>query len=135
MPNLVNTGSSSTSNPTVIRTWDPSIEEILLGDKFYGIKYFNSNGKLIIQEIDDNTVPIQIPGYRPGDSRITGNVTTYQGGESLESIIANVPSDTTFDIMTEESYKNWFTTYSRVSFSWYNSGSGYNRGHLLMEFE
>lgn len=136
MPNLVNTAGGLGSNaPVVIRTWDPQIQEIRLGDKFYGIKYYQSNGKLTIQEIDDATIPIEIPDYRVGDSLITGNITTYQGGETLASAISNLSEGDTFDPYNEEVYKNWFTSYSRVSFSWYNSGGGSKPGHLLMEFE
>lgn len=137
MPNLVNSGGSGTSSttPTLIRSWDPDIEDILLGDKFYGVKYYPSNGKLVIQEIDDNSVPIQIPDYRVGDSRITGNVTTYQGSETLANAISNLQEGEIFDPYNEEVYKNWFTSYTRVSFSWYNSGGGSNPGHLLLEFE
>ena len=136
MPNLVNTAGGLGGNaPTTIRTWDPLVEEIRLGDKFYGIKYYQSNGKLTIQEIDDATVPIEIPDYRVGDSLITGNITTYQGGETLANAISNLSEGDTFDPYNEEVYKNWFTSYSRVSFSWYNSGGGSKPGHLLMEFE
>lgn len=137
MPNLVNSGGSGTSSttPTLIRSWDPDIEDILLGDKFYGVKYYPSNGKLVIQEIDDNSVPIQIPDYRVGDSRITGNITTYQGSETLANAISNLQEGEIFDPYNEEVYKNWFTSYTRVSFSWYNSGGGSNPGHLLLEFE
>jgi len=135
MPNLVNNGSSSVSNPTLIRTWDPSVEEIQIGDKFYGIKYYQSNGKLVIQEINDSTVPIDIPDYRVGDSLITGNITTYQGGETLANAISNLDEGDIFEPYNEEVYKNWFTSYTRVSFSWYTSGGGSKPGHLLMEFE
>lgn len=138
MPNLVNSGGAggvSSSTPTLIRQWDPDLEDILLGDKFYGIKYYASNGKVVIQEIDDNTVPIQIPDYRIGDSLITGNTTTYQGAETLASAQANLLEGDIFDPYNEEVYKNWFTSYTRVSFSWYTSGGGSNAGHLLMEFE
>lgn len=137
MPNLVNSGGSGTSSttPTLIRSWDPDIEDILLGDKFYGLKYYQSNGKLVIQEIDDGTVPISVPDYRVGDSLITGNITTYQGGETLANAISNLSDGDTFEPYNEEIYKNWFTSYSRVSFSWYNSGGGSKPGHLLMEFE
>jgi len=138
MPNLVSGGGGggvSSTTPTLIRSWDPDLEDILLGDKFYGIKYYASNGKVIIQEIDDNTVPIQIPDYRIGDSRITGNITTYQGSETLASAQASLQEADIFDPYNEDVYKNWFTSYTRVSFSWYTSGGGRNAGHLLMEFE
>lgn len=137
MPNLVNSGGSGTSSttPTLIRSWDPNLEDILLGDKFYGIKYYASNGKVVIQEIDDNTIPIQIPNYRIGDSLITGNITTYQGSETLASAQSNLGEGDILDPYNEEVYKNWFTSYTRVSFSWYTSGGGSNAGHLLMEFE
>jgi hypothetical protein len=135
MPNLVNNGSSSVSNPTLIRTWDPSVEEIQIGDKFYGIKYYQSNGKLVIQEINDSTVPIDIPDYRVGDSLITGNITTYQGGETFANAVSNLDEGDIFEPYNEEVYKNWFTSYTRVSFSWYTSGGGSKPGHLLMEFE
>ena len=135
MPNLVNTVSSSASAPTLIRTWDPSVEQILIGDKFYGLRYYQSNGKLVIQEIDDPTVPIEIPDYRVGDSLITGNITTYQGGETLASAVSNLDPGDTFEPFNEDVYKNWFTSYTRTTFSWYNSGGGSKPGHLLMEFE
>lgn len=138
MPSLVSGGGGggiSSTTPTLIRSWDPAINEILLGDKFYGIKYYESNGKLFIQEIDDNTVPIQIPDYRVGDSLITGNIATYQGSESLANAESNLEDHYIFDPYNEEVYKNWFTSYTRVSFSWYTSGGGRNAGHLLMEFE
>lgn len=138
MPNLVNSGGAgglSSSTPTLIRDWDPALNEILLGDKFYGIKYYASNGKIVIQEVDDNSIPIQLPAYRIGDSLITGNITTYQGAETLASAQSNLEEGEIFDPYNEEVYKNWFTSYTRVSFSWYNSGGGSNPGHLLLEFE
>lgn len=136
MPNLVNTSGGLGGNaPVLIRSWDPNIESIQIGDKFYGLKYYQSNGKLTIQEIDDASVPIDVPDYRVGDSLITGNITTYQGGETLSSAISNLQPGDIFEPYNEEVYKNWFTSYTRVNFSWYNSGGGSKPGHLLMEFE
>lgn len=136
MPNLVNSGAADNSAlPVVIRSWEPAIEEIVIGDKFYGFKYYQSNGKLIIQEIDDGTVPIQLPSYRVGDSKITANNPTYQGSESLSSVTALQSYPDSVDVYSEEVYKTWFTTYAKTSFSWYTDGGGSNAGHFIMEVE
>lgn len=145
MPNLINSGSSgggANLPQAIIRSWDPEIQDILIGDKFYGFRYYQSNGKLIIHEITDNTVPIQVPDYRIGEDPIepefTGAINAvipkYAGGETLEQAISNLDR---YDVLnySEEVYKNWFTTANTTTFSWYTSGSGSSAGHLLMEVD
>jgi len=136
MPNLVNSGASGNSSlPFVIRSWEPDVEQIVIGDRFYGFKFYQSNGKLIIQEIDDGTVPIQLPSYRVGDSRISNASPTYSGAESLASVEALQSYPDSVDVYSEEVYKTWFTTYAKTSFSWYTDGGGSNAGHFIMEVE
>jgi len=145
MPNLVSGnagGGGSTTPQAIIRSWDPQIQDILIGDKFYGFLYYQSNGKLIIREIDDNSIPIQIPDYRIGEEpiepefsgAINAVIPKYAGGETLEQAISNLDR---YDILnySEDVYKNWFTTANTTTFSWYTSGGGSNAGHLLMEVD
>lgn len=130
MPNLVNSGGGSSSGVagTSAILWDPQLSEIRDNDKFYGFKFYPSNAKLIIQEIDDNTVPIQLPDYRVGDSRIGANG-MYIGGETLANASANVGRLETFNPYDHDVYKNWATSQSTLTFSWYTS----NKTHLLVE--
>lgn len=140
MPNLIDVSGTTSTTPTVIRAWDPEIQDILIGDKFYGILYYQSNGKMIIREIDDATVPIQIPTYRVGQEakvpEFTGAINAvipkYDGGETQEQVLANLDKYETIDY-SESVYKNWFTSANTITFNWYTSGGGSNPGHLLME--
>lgn len=143
MPNLINSGSAgggANLPQAIIRSWDPPIQDILIGDKFYGFLYYQSNGKLIIREIDDNSIPIQVPDYRIGEEpiepefsgAINAVIPKYEGGETLQQAVANLDR---YDILnySEDVYKNWFTTANTTTFSWYTSGGGSNPGHLIME--
>lgn len=132
MPNLVNSGGSSASGggTATALLWDPELHEIRDNDKFYGFKYYASNGKLIIQEITDNTLPVQIPEYRIGDSRIGANG-LYIGGETLASAQGNLTNYQSFAPYDETVYKNWATSQSTLTFSWYTG----NETHLIVEVE
>jgi hypothetical protein len=108
---------------------DPELHEIRDNDKFYGFKYYQSNGKLTIEEIDDNSTPIQLPEYRVGDARIGSNG-LYVGGETLANATANVGRLKSLNL-DENVYKNWMSSQSTLTFSWYTS----NKTHLIVEVE
>lgn len=127
MPNLVNTSTGGGGSSALIR-FDPDPEEFFTNDKFYGIRFYPSNAKLIINEItspttityrnDTTTDVVALPIYRVGDSNLYANG-KYNGGETLASALANVPEGEYFDAYNHDVYKNWLTSQSTLTFSWY----------------
>lgn len=130
MPNLVSSGGGGSGvAATEAILWDPSLNEIRDNDKFYGFRFYPANAKLIIHEIaDDAATPIQLPDYRVGDGRIGANG-LYIGGETFANASANVGRLQSFNPYDHDVYKNWMTSQSALTFSWYTG----TKTHLLVE--
>jgi hypothetical protein len=132
MPNLVSGGisSGSTTDPLLIKSWEPLANTIYVGDIFYGIKYYESNGKVVVQEIDDNTVVIEIPDYRIGDSRNANG--KYVGSETIANAVSNLEKGEVLNY-AEDVYKTWLTSDQSITFSWNTAAGGFRSGHLILE--
>lgn len=132
MPNLV-TGVStggSTTDPLLIKSWEPLANGIYVGDVFYGIRFYESNGKVVVQEINDNTVVIEIPDYRIGDSLSANG--KYQGSETIANAVSNLDRGEVLNY-AEDVYKTWLTSDQAISFSWNTTAGGFRSGHLILE--
>lgn len=104
--------------------WEPQTTELIDTDFqwFYGWKYNPAEGRLTLDEIDDNTL-VRVPPYRPGD--VSG---VYNGMLTSVDLLANVPKHEIVD-MNGEGYYNWFTSLTQISFEW----DTVKNSHLTME--
>jgi hypothetical protein len=104
--------------------WEPTTTDLIDNDFqwFYGWKYDPIEGRLVLDEIDDNTL-VRLPKYRPGD-----NEGVYNGMLTSVQLASNTPKHEIVD-MNGEGYYNWFTSLTQVSFAWDSA----KKTHITME--
>jgi hypothetical protein len=124
--------------------WDPPVGDILSNNftYFYGLKFNPSSGRLELQEVDDDTVPISIPDYRQGVGECACGTVVYSDGDPsycadcgryLGSEARSITRDgllkhEVYDY-ADSVYKNWFVTKDRVTLTW----SDTKPTHIVLE--
>lgn len=124
--------------------WDPTIGDVLSSNftYFYGLRFDPDTGRLTVQEVDDDTVPISIPDYRQGvgecpcgtvvysdeNPNYCADCGRYLGSESRSITRNGLLKHEVYDY-ADSVYKNWFVTKDRVTLEW----SSTKLTHIVLE--